>query len=105
MPEQDEFKFDFDLLDPTKLIPESIVPVTKLGKLVLNRNVENFFSETEQITLHPGHLVRGTRLSRKVVISVYILIVSFGKYQVSDLPMIHFCKAVCSATLTRRSIV
>lgn len=59
IPEQDEFQFGFDLLDPTKIVPESLVPVTRLGKLVLNRNVDNFFSETEQITYHPGHIVRG----------------------------------------------
>src|SRR5450759_3940964 len=47
--EKDEFKFDFDLLDPTKLIPEEIVPVQIIGKMVLNRNPENFFAETEQI--------------------------------------------------------
>jgi catalase len=58
MPE-DEDEFDFDLLDSTKIIPESIVPVTKLGKMTLNRNVENFFSETEQVTFHLGHVVRG----------------------------------------------
>ncbi|CEP07767.1 hypothetical protein [Parasitella parasitica] len=56
---EDEDKFDFDLLDATKIIPESIVPVTKLGKMTLNRNVENFFSETEQVTFHLGHIVRG----------------------------------------------
>lgn len=57
--EKDEFKFDFDLLDPTKLIPEEIVPVKKIGKLVLNRNPDNFFSETEQVAFHPGHIVPG----------------------------------------------
>ncbi|KAI8642540.1 catalase-like domain-containing protein [Parasitella parasitica] len=56
---EDEDKFDFDLLDSTKIIPESIIPVTKLGKMTLNRNVENFFSETEQVTFHLGHIVRG----------------------------------------------
>ncbi|KAF7732521.1 hypothetical protein EC973_003268 [Apophysomyces ossiformis] len=59
IPEEDENKYDFDLLDPTKIVPESLVPVTKLGKMVLNRNVDNFFSETEQVTFHPGHVVRG----------------------------------------------
>ncbi|MDP0635918.1 catalase, partial [Klebsiella pneumoniae] len=38
IPEEDEFKFDFDLLDPTKLIPEELVPVQRVGKMVLNRN-------------------------------------------------------------------
>jgi catalase len=49
----------FDLLDPTKLIPEELVPVMVVGKLVLNRNPDNFFSETEQVAFHPGHVVPG----------------------------------------------
>ncbi len=57
--EKDEFKFPFDILDPTKLIPEEMVPVLKVGKMTLNRNVDNFFSETEQVAFHPGHLVPG----------------------------------------------
>ena len=57
--EEDEHKFDFDLLDPTKLIPEEMVPVTRIGKLTLNRNPDNFFAETEQVAFHPGHLVPG----------------------------------------------
>jgi catalase len=59
IPEADEHKFDFDLLDPTKLIPEELVPVTIVGKMVLNKNPENFFAETEQIAFHPGHVVPG----------------------------------------------
>ncbi|MBC7873482.1 MAG: catalase [Ferruginibacter sp.] len=59
VPEKDEHKFEFDLLDPTKLIPEEIVPVRRIGKLTLNRNPENFFAETEQVAFHPGHLVPG----------------------------------------------
>lgn len=59
IPEKDEFKYDFDLLDPTKLIPEELVPVTKIGKLTLNRNPDNFFAETEQVAFHPGHIVPG----------------------------------------------
>jgi catalase len=57
--EDDEFKFDFDLLDPTKIIPEELVPVKRIGKLVLNRNPDNFFAETEQVAFHPGHIVPG----------------------------------------------
>src|SRR6195952_1306057 len=57
--EKDEFKFPFDILDPTKLIPEEMVPVVKVGKMTLNRNVDNFFSETEQVAFHPGHVVPG----------------------------------------------
>jgi catalase len=59
VPESDEFKYGFDLLDPTKLIPEELVPVTKIGKLTLNRNPDNFFAETEQVAFHPGHIVSG----------------------------------------------
>ncbi|MFV5695218.1 catalase [Flavobacterium sp. LB3P122] len=59
IPEADEHKFEFDLLDPTKLIPEELVPVTIIGKMVLNRNPDNFFAETEQVAFHPGHIVPG----------------------------------------------
>lgn len=59
IPEEDEHKFDFDLLDPTKLVPEEEVPVELVGTLALNRNPDNFFAETEQIAFHPGHLVPG----------------------------------------------
>lgn len=59
VPDADEHKFDFDLLDPTKIIPEELVPVTKIGKMVLNRNPDNFFAETEQVAFHPGHIVPG----------------------------------------------
>jgi catalase len=57
--EEDEHKFDFDLLDATKIIPEELVPVKRIGKLTLNRNPDNFFAETEQVAFHPGHIVPG----------------------------------------------
>ena len=57
--EEDEHKFDFDLLDPTKIIPEELVPVAKVGKMTLNRNPDNFFAETEQVAFHTGHVVPG----------------------------------------------
>jgi catalase len=56
---EDEDNFDFDLLDPTKIIPEELVPVRRIGKMTLNRNPSNFFSETEQVAFHPGHIVPG----------------------------------------------
>ncbi|TDE28213.1 catalase [Flavobacterium ranwuense] len=61
--EEDEHKFDFDLLDPTKIIPEEIVPVQIIGKMTLNRNPDNFFAETEQVAFHPGHIVSGIDFS------------------------------------------
>jgi len=59
VPQEDEHKFPFDLLDPTKLIPEEMVPIEIIGKMTLNRNPDNFFAETEQVAFHPGHLVPG----------------------------------------------
>lgn len=59
IPEADEHKFKFDLLDPTKLVPEEQVPVTVVGRMVLNKNPDNFFAETEQVAFHPGHVVPG----------------------------------------------
>lgn len=57
--EKDEMKFDFDLLDPTKIIPEELVPVKIIGKLTLNRNPDNYFAETEQVAFCVGNLVPG----------------------------------------------
>ncbi|MDQ7976990.1 catalase HPII [Paraburkholderia sp. SARCC-3016] len=61
--EKDEHTLGFDLLDPTKLIPEEIVPVRIVGKMTLNRNPDNFFAETEQVAFHPGHVVPGIDFS------------------------------------------
>jgi catalase len=58
-----EDELGFDILDPTKLIPEAQVPVQLIGKMVLNRNPDNFFAETEQVAFHPGHLVPGIDFS------------------------------------------
>lgn len=51
--------FDFDVLDATKFIPEEKVPVQMVGRMVLDRNPDNFFAETEQVAFHPGHIVPG----------------------------------------------
>ncbi|ORY01363.1 catalase [Clohesyomyces aquaticus] len=59
MEEEDQLRFGFDLLDPTKIVPEELVPFTSLGKLTLNRNPRNYFAETEQVMYQPGHIVRG----------------------------------------------
>jgi catalase len=57
--EADEHKYEFDLLDSTKIIPEELVPVQRIGKMTLNRNPDNFFAETEQVAFHLGHVVSG----------------------------------------------
>ena len=61
--EQDEFKFGFDILDPTKFWPEEMIPVKIIGKMTLNRNVDNFFSETEQVAFCPANVVPGIDFS------------------------------------------
>ncbi len=55
--------FDFDVLDPTKLVPEELVPLRPIGRMVLNRNVDNFFAETEQAAFCPSHVVPGIDFS------------------------------------------
>jgi catalase len=55
--------FGFDLLDPTKIIPEELAPLTKLGVIKLDRNPTNYFAETEQIMFQPGHIVHGIDFS------------------------------------------
>ena len=49
----------YDVLDATKIIPEEILPVRIVGKMVLNRYPENFFAETEQVAFCPSHVVPG----------------------------------------------
>ncbi|WP_262176891.1 catalase [Saccharococcus sp. Marseille-Q5394] len=66
--EEDEFKFDFDLLDDTKLWPEEVVPVKIIGKLTLNRLMDNFFAEAEQSAFNPANLVPGIEFSNDPVL-------------------------------------
>jgi len=63
IPEEDEMKYSFDILDPTKIIPEELVPVKIIGTMTLNGNPENFFAETEQSAFDPGRLVPGIDVS------------------------------------------
>ena len=55
--------FTFDVLDATKIVPEELVPVVPVGKLVLNRNPDNFFAETEQVAFCVAHVVPGIDFS------------------------------------------
>ena len=52
-------KFDFDILDSTKIIPEELVPLRPVGRMVLDRNPDNFFAETEQVAFCTTHVVPG----------------------------------------------
>lgn len=55
--------FSFDILDATKIVPEELVPVQPIGRMVLNRNPDNFFAETEQVAFCAGHVVPGIDFS------------------------------------------
>jgi catalase len=60
MPDSDGQMFeDIDLLDSTKLVPEELVPVQPIGRMILDRVPANFFAEVEQVAFHVGHLVPG----------------------------------------------
>jgi catalase len=50
-------RLPFDILDATKLVPEETVPIEMVGKMVLDRNPDNFFAETEQVAFCPSHIV------------------------------------------------
>lgn len=61
--EEDAQGFSFDVLDATKIVPEELVPVTPVGRMVLNRNPDNFFAETEQVAFCAAHIVPGIDFS------------------------------------------
>ncbi|HZK91106.1 MAG TPA: catalase [Stellaceae bacterium] len=56
-------KFPFDVLDATKIIPEELIPIRKVGRLVLDRTVDNFFAETEQVAFCTQNIVPGVDFS------------------------------------------
>jgi catalase len=55
--------FTFDVLDATKIVPEELVPIVPVGRMVLNRNPDNFFAETEQVAFCVAHVVPGIDFS------------------------------------------
>ena len=61
--EEEAEGFAFDVLDATKIVPEELVPLTPVGRLVLNRNPDNFFAETEQVAFCTAHIVPGIDFS------------------------------------------
>ncbi|WP_424237597.1 catalase [Bhargavaea ginsengi] len=65
---EDEFNFDFDVLDPAKFWPEEIVPVKLIGKMTLNRNISNEHAESEQVAFNPGNVVPGIDFSNDPVL-------------------------------------
>ncbi|WP_208644251.1 catalase [Vreelandella andesensis] len=61
--EEQAESFSFDVLDSTKIVPEELVPLTPVGRMVLNRNPDNFFAETEQVAFCTAHVVPGIDFS------------------------------------------
>ncbi|MFY0476322.1 catalase [Achromobacter marplatensis] len=57
--EEEAERFSFDVLDATKIVPEELVPITPIGRMVLDRNPDNFFAETEQVAFCAAHVVPG----------------------------------------------
>jgi len=96
--EKDEHKFPFDLLDPTKLIPEELVPVRRIGKMVLDRNPDNFFAETEQVAFHPAHLVPGIDFSNDPLLQGRLF--SYTDTQLSRLGSANFNELPINRPLT-----
>lgn len=74
IPVEDEFKYDFDILDPAKFWPEELIPVHIVGKLTLNRNVDNEFAEMEQIAFNPANVVPGIDFSNDPVLQGRLLV-------------------------------
>jgi len=58
-----EDMFDFDPLDTTKTWPEDIIPLQPVGRMVLNKNIDNFFAENEQLAFNPAFIVPGVYYS------------------------------------------
>ena len=96
--QEDEFKFDFDVLDPTKLWPEELIPVQRIGKMVLNRNPDNFFAETEQVAFCPANVVPGIDFSNDPLLQGRLF--SYLDTQISRLGGPNFTEIPINKTLT-----
>lgn len=86
VPDAERYKFDFDLQDTTKIIPESLVPVQVIGKLCLNQNPENYFSEIDRMDFHTENLVPGIDFGDEHLTKVF----SGSDVQMSRLCSAHF---------------
>lgn len=78
--EEDEFAYDFDILDPAKFWPEELIPVQLVGKMTLNRNVDNEFAELEQVAFNPGNVVPGIDFSNDPVLQGRLIAYQSAQY-------------------------
>lgn len=80
IPMEDEFKYDFDVLDPAKYWPEETIPVKLIGKLTLNKNVDNEFAELEQVAFNPANVVPGIDFSNDPVLQGRLIVYQSAQY-------------------------
>lgn len=80
IPLEDEFKYDFDILDPAKYWPEEEVPVQLIGKMTLNRNVDNEFAELEQVAFNPANVVPGIDFSNDPILQGRLIVYQSAQY-------------------------
>lgn len=80
IPLEDEFKYDFDILDPAKYWPEEEVPVQLIGKMTLNKNVDNEFAELEQVAFNPANVVPGIDFSNDPVLQGRLIVYQSAQY-------------------------
>ncbi len=86
---QDEAdKLPFDILDATKVVPEELVPIRIIGRLVLNRNPDNFFAETEQVAFLPTNIPPGVDFSEDPLLQGRLF--SYQDTQLSRLGTVNF---------------
>lgn len=78
--QEDEFKFDFDILDPAKFWPEELIPVQLIGKMTLNRNVDNEFAELEQVAFNPANVVPGIDFSNDPILQGRLFVYQSAQY-------------------------
>jgi len=88
VPEEDEHKFDFDLLDCTKLIPEELVPIKNIGTLTLNKNPTDYFAETEQVAFCTQNIIPGIDYSLDPMLQIRNF--SYFDTQLSRLGTVNF---------------
>lgn len=96
--EREAENFSFDVLDATKLVPEELVPLVPVGKMVLNRNPDNFFAETEQVAFCVAHIVPGLDFSNDPLLAGRIH--SYQDTQISRLGGPNFHEIPINASVT-----
>lgn len=80
IPMEDEFKYNFDILDPSKFWPEELIPVQMIGKMTLNRNIDNYFTESEQVAFNPANVVPGIDFSNDPVLQGRLMTYQSAQY-------------------------